>query len=168
MAAASCIVASTYDTSMSESVGTCQETSQQPIRKTGSEDHVDESADCPWGSDRRQAHVTAGRHFSRGRAVRGATSPPVRGSAHSSPKGGTVCAQQTGVRHLGRGEPGVATRNPSGNRQEPADGTAGGIGSLARRVGMPSRAARRTGGALDPGRSRRKCLRLKVSLLECR
>ena len=43
----------------------------------------------------------------------------------------------------------VAMRKSSGNRQRPAKGLAGRIGSLARGVGQPSRAARRTGGRRD-------------------
>jgi hypothetical protein len=66
--------------------------------------------------------------------------------AHVPEKCGTVHAQLPGVGTRVGVALAAVTRKPSGNRQWPARGIAGGIGSLARGVGAPSHASRRTGG----------------------
>jgi len=94
--------------------------------------------------------------------------PAAHPVARPPENGGTVCALVHCNRRRVAGPLPDTRRNPSGNRQWPACGNAGGIGSLALYVGMSSRASWRIGGQLGCRRQRRKCLQPKVSLLECR
>jgi hypothetical protein len=91
-----------------------------------------------------------------------------RRSGWTPPEGGTVCAQQLIVRTCDAARRSAATRNRSENRRIQTNGISDGIGSLAWGVGRPSRAPERTDSYQGGSISRRKCLRAKVSLLECR